>query len=302
MKLKDFAEVAGFQIIENKYIKDSNNFKITLVERQQGYVNIILALVCTSAPVSKEQLNSLKEAVGSKKIGYLDYKLKNVLAFNLDNLFGKVKNEKVANAIDLLDKWTELMPSLGILPQTKCIYCGLDKEDEEVVYTNYNGFYLPQHLSCREQAKQKVKEMIEEDNKNLTNLPISILLSTIGSFLAALLINLVSMFLLDGTVYALMYIIIPFAAYFGYKLGKSPKSKVMLYTVIGTSYVGTFIVDLCFYALMASAENMSFGQFLTQYQSDILQSTFVSFAFLAIGIILAWKAINKTTDQQERKF
>lgn len=128
MRISDFSVKAGFELKDGNLIKESNGYKLMLTEFQQGYVRIMGMLVCLESSVSKEQLNEIKEKVGTKKIRFLDPKKQSILLYSLDELYGIVKEEKVNNVIEKIDLFTKVMSEMGILSQSKCIFCGLEKE------------------------------------------------------------------------------------------------------------------------------------------------------------------------------
>lgn len=143
---------------------------------------------------------------------------------------------------------------------------------------------------------------INKDNANTQMYPLSIFLGAIGAILAALLINILVYFVFNGTVYAIMYAAVSIASYFGYKLGKAPRNKKMIATIIITSVLATLLMDFSFYGLMAASLEQSLSQFLSENMSGILGNEGISLLFLAIGIYVAWNVISKTSDKEADKF
>ncbi len=302
MKLVDFAVKAQFELKQGCYIKTTNEYNLMLIEMQQGYVRVLGVLVCLQKEVTKEELKEIQTKVGTKKIRFADNNSKSILLYCLDDLYGPVKEEKVQKTIDNLYTLTTVLSEINIFPQSKCIFCGLEKEDEDVVYDLYNGLYLPQHLSCRETAKNVAINKMHQDNSKTQLYPLSIILAFLGGLLAALIINLLVYFVFDGTVYAIMYALVPIAAFFAYKLGQAPRNKKMVLFIILASFISTLIIDFSFYSLMAAGLNLSFGQFLTEYSGDIIKQEAISMLFLGVGVWVSWSIITKTNDRELKKF
>lgn len=302
MKLEEFALKAQYELKQGSYIKNSNDYNLMLYEIQQGYVRILTTIVCLSREVTKEELKEIQNRVGTKKIRYGVDGNKSVLLYLLDDLYGPVKEEKVNKVIENIYMFTSALRDLGITPQSKCIFCGLDKEDEEVVYENYNGLYLPQHLSCREKAKNIAVSKMNKDNANTKMYPLSIALASLGALLAALIINLLVIFVFDGTMYAIMYALVPIAAFFAYKLGKAPRNKKMVLYIILASIIGTLIIDFAFYSLAAAGLNISFSEFISANSGAILKQEATTILFLGIGVWISWGIITKTNDRDLKKF
>lgn len=301
MKLMDFANRAQFEERQGFLIKESNGYNLILRELQMGYVSYIVVLVCLDKTVTKEELKEINQKVGTKRISFAD-KTNSVLMFQFDDLFGIVKEEKINKAINSLFTFTSTLLEMNFNNQSKCIFCGQDKEDEEVVFGNYNGLYLPQHLSCRQNAKNKAVSQMNKENANTQMYPISILLGFVGALLASLLINILVYFVFDGTMYSLMYAAVPLASFFAYKLGKAPKNKKMVLSVVITSVVATLLVDFIFYGLMAVGLDMTFGAFISEFATDILYTEFMTLLFLALGTWVSWNIISKTNDKDVNKF
>lgn len=302
MKCVDFANRAGFVVKDGFYIKESNGFNLMLMEIQQGYVKPMIVLVCLDREISKDELKLIQDNVGYKKIRFADNKSRSILLFSLDELYGPVKDEKIERMINYLSSFTYSLNELNIKNQYKCIFCGLEKEDEEVVYGNYNGLYLPQHLSCRENAKNRAFQKMNQENANTQLYPVSILLGLVGAVLAALLINILVYMVLDGTVYSLMYAAVPLASFYAYKLGKAPRNKNMIISVVITSVIATLFIDFVFYGLMAVGNNVSFAQFFNEFKGAILGQEAMTLLFLGLGTWVSWNIISKTNDSDVKKF
>ncbi len=301
MKLIDFAKRAQFEEKQGFLIKESNGYNLLLNELQVGYVSYIVVLVCLDKAITKEQVKEINQKVGTKRISFSG-KSNSVLMFQFDDLFGPVKEEKVNKAIDNLSTFTQVLAAMNLNNQSKCIFCGQDKEDEDVIFGNYNGLYLPQHESCRQQAKTKAVAKMNQENSNTKMYPISILLAFGGAFIAALIINILTYFVFDGTMYAIAYALVPIAAFFAYKLGKAPRNKKMIVSIIAASAVATLLIDIIFLYIVSLGYNMSFIDFLIENKTAVLGNEGMTLLFLAIGVWISWNIITKTNDSDVRKF
>ena len=302
MKYLDFVNKAGFVLKSGFYIKESNNYNLMLMEFQQGYVRVMGVIVCLEREVTKDEIKMLQKNADSKKIRYADNKSKSILMYSLDDLYGPTKEEKVEKAINNLFLFTNELMNMNIKNQSKCIFCGNDKEDEELIFDNYNGLYLPQHDSCRQQAKCQAVSKMNNENANTQMYPISILLAFGGAFLAALVINLLTSFVFNGTMYAITYALVPITAFFAYKLGKAPRNKNMIISVIVASVVATLLIDMIFLYHVALGYNMRFIDFLNENKTAVLGNEGMTLLFLAIGVWISWNIITKTNDSDVKKF
>lgn len=303
MKFLDFAQKGGFNNLDGIFVKESNGFHIMLKEFPQGYIKVLGAVVFLKNNVTKEQLKQLREKVGTRKINYAYPKTSNVLVYLLDDLYGIVKEEKLQKVLNNLSLFTNALNEFGFSELDKCIFCESEKEEEQLSFGSYNGFYVPMHHSCKEEAKNKVQEAIKKDYAlNKDKYPISFLLACVAGFITVILINVISMLLLNGTVYAMSYALIPIASYFAYRLGKAPRDKKMVILIIIASVLSTLIVDCVFYVLDAIAQDLTLGQYIKDYFGDLSKNTFFSLLFIAIGIWISWGLINKTSDKDLKKF
>lgn len=195
---------------------------------------------------------------------------------------------------NLVDKITMTLQNANIQNTHICSFCKVEDE-VEAKWVVYRGLYLPAHAACLENQYQLQQALIDEENKNIKKLPMSIILSLLGAIIGILPAYII-MFATDYLV-ALIFALSPVCAFFGYKLGKAPlRWYATVIVVIECILVGALSV-LAYYALLLAAVGLPFTA-IQELGSDVLLSMVQVVIFVLLGIAVAWGYIRKTNQSK----
>lgn len=243
--------------------------------------------------LDKADLSILKQAL--KKVGFVSCD-KNVLRVKAKGKpFGGMKA-----MVACMDQITEILmvqlPELRIRPYDHCILCGADHND--VMVRESDSVCFPVHTTCKEQKAQQILNEVainqEEGNYGLAILGALVggVVGSIPSFFAAYMMQIVSGWL---------FMLIPLAAYFGYKKAKGILNKAVPFLIAGISFVCTAVLMLVLeYAWIVEEFGMvPMGDYLElifhpQVFPLVLQDAFMPFLFCIIGVAFSWRSINRT--------
>lgn len=198
--------------------------------------------------------------------------------------------EKCENA---LNTFVAYLKSIDLQTSNKCVICGEEAEND-----SFSNLYVPVHQECINSLKKEAEENIAEENKNLVNLPKSIILAFIGAFVGAIptFISIMGF----NYMIALLYALIPLASFFGYKLGKAPKRWYATLIVIVLSVGVAVGFDVYLYSIFASFNNMTLLDFIRENPSNFFADIFQSIIFIALGVWISWKYISNTVDNTKK--
>ncbi|MDR0890312.1 MAG: hypothetical protein LBM28_06690 [Oscillospiraceae bacterium] len=181
-----------------------------------------------------------------------------------------------------------------IEPPKNCPVCkqaGCDSAAE------INGKYVPVHRACVRIHAEKGKS--EANNNEVSG---SYLFGILGAFLGVL-VGCVPVFLLGILAkieVGFLFILIPFASYYGYKFFKGRLGNVARISVILCSLLGFVELQLLlnYYFLRAEGYMVSFALATKSYFANdfaaLLDSTWFGLVFLAIGILYSFKMLGTT--------
>jgi hypothetical protein len=253
-----------------------------------GYTAFYVLSMVVTKPLSKANQTTFNQetkcalqmnAYGQNTI------LQTMLALPLGAEKQKEMFHKVLNSLTLCLK------SEQIEEPTTCILCSVAKEDEEVEWMPYGGVYAPIHKGCIEAQAIQEKQIIEAENKNTKYLPLSIILSLVGAIVGMIVPLLVQIF--ASYFIGILYALIPFCAFFGYKLGKAPRRVYTTIIVIVESLLVSVGSIVLIYAVLAGMGNVSFVELIKDPDAGFAGEIAYSLLFTIIGIAVTWGYITK---------
>lgn len=198
--------------------------------------------------------------------------------------------EKCENALNI---FVTYLKSIDLQTSNKCVICGEEAENDA-----FSNLYVPVHQECIDTLKKEADENISNENKNLVNLPKSIILAFIGALVGAIptFISIVGF----NYMLSLLYALIPLCSFFGYKLGKAPKRRYATTIVIVLSVVVACGIDVFLYNIFALSYNVPLLDFIIANSSSFIADVLQSILFIALGVWISWKYISNTADNTKK--
>lgn len=194
-----------------------------------------------------------------------------------------------------LSEFVHYLSERFVKQEQRCVICRLEIK-EEVVGKLWGNTYVHVHPSCAKTHMYEAQKEMEKENKKIFRLPFSIVLSFIGAVIGTA--PIIILLLTTNKYISVLYSIVPFCAYIGFKLGKAPRKKYMLWVVIAMSLSVVSMMVLYRWHI----ESISVGTTLATLLSYgagiglVLSDLVVSFLFTGIGFFLFWKILLKATD------
>lgn len=248
----------------------------------------------------KELLNSLTAAMKSRTgkrvaVSNAQGQERNIAFSFVLKLKGKTPYSEQFTAF--ADACADSLRACGLPPAGTCAVCG-GGTPESLCFI---GSYQPVHSACMRSTLEKTREKAEENQTNG-----SYLTGFVGALLGMLLglIPNILIAVLNDTIYALLFALVPLAAMWCYRKFNGKMNKASIVIIIVVSLLGVFVmqyVSLAIYlmqeygaalgeALAFTAELFADGESL----GAILSDSVMHFVFMALGILFAWRYLNQT--------
>ncbi|MDR1736417.1 MAG: hypothetical protein LBR85_06080 [Oscillospiraceae bacterium] len=271
------------------YCPDSNNICVAAAVKQDTW--------------NKEVQAELKKAL--KKTGAVGCN-KGILRVAIPTFPRKAMSQKLDAATQIL---LAELPRLGVLPVDTCCYCGEGECDDR---TRNGDVYCPAHTRCKGQQSEKILAEIEHNQQHG-----SILLGVVGAILGGLvgcIPSFITAHFLD-MISGWLFLLIPVASYFGYKLFKGVMNAAVPIIISIISLLSTFVLVLSyeytavyqalseaypgFQEELAAEGDSAFGyifdlMFSEELRGDLFADMIVPFLFCVGGLIGVWGLISKT--------
>lgn len=292
MTLQDYARglgARGLLLVEDRAFGQMNGYPFYIYPNYRGSVIHSLAAVFHFS--QNVRSGYLKKVIQDASL---------TSGTNPGTLTMTVKVDKLADGENGFDpffakvgEFTNAARGLGLTPPAKCPICKRENCDSLALFPQG---YVPTHRAC---VQRDNFDQIQEaaDNREHGGPGRGILGAFLGAMLGCLLVFLIAMF--SGHIYAVLYVAIPLASYYGYKLCKGRMDKTVLISVLVFSILSLFVFE---FANFAVEWNRQIGGWLSpaelfrryfQYMSvsDMLWDMAYPALFLFFGILLDWNVI-----------
>lgn len=189
----------------------------------------------------------------------------------------------------------------NVAPVDTCPYCGAGSCN--IMALTHKG-YSYAHESCVSDAVSKELEKVEK-NEISGSYILGFIGALIGAVVGALPIMLMLYFMDD--IYSIAYILIPLAAYFGYKLFKGKATNGGVAIIILVSVIGALFTDLgtaTFILIYDYGYNFKWAMISLLDPSvlaEFIPSMLISLLFVALGIFFVWSKISVTNKSAQKE-
>lgn len=287
----EFTKALGLHPNEDILTGEHEGYRYSYSETGNGYVKMKGLLFTFPYSLNNDIRKRVQKLIGKTSVGLQKF------ALTSDSLFVmfpfrslKLRNDEAYNneCLRIRDAAVSAFRTIGLEQPKKCFLCGRT-EEEDMMLKPYKGFYVPVHQKCAEELVSYTINQLSKEKPG--NLPLSIILAIVGGFVG--LIPTIILIFAIQTIFALLYALIPLGAAFGYKLGKAPRNKAMIITIIGVSLLIVMGYDFLIWSM---ASGSTIQELLAN--SDFISEAGTSLLFLAIGIYISWKYITATSEKE----
>ena len=276
-------------------------YDLLISEFNQGYISYPMITFRFENKVNQYQFKKVKEH--TKKLGALQLDNSGYgLILVCGSLSGKVKEQKLEEVINRLDSFIDALKQNELVNLHSCVICRQQKE-EELENHIVNDRLILCHGSCFEEYKNYHLSKIRANEGNTKNYPKSIVFAALMGIVGYLPFLLILLF--SGYMVGILYMLIPIAAFWGYKKGNAPLNKKATLIIIAVSAVVMLLgvygfLNLYYetYKLLAEEAGeliVTFNEFVVQCLGDIAYCII----FGALGIFWSYRTITK--DNNEKK-
>ena len=265
-------------------------------------VDFAVRLPSKTSSAGKEIRRILKDQ-GWKKIS-LQRLTKNALVFIFN--FGKA-TDLSAYLRDALDAITAAMRQAGVAPADTCAITGAARPDS-LCLMQVEGVlsYQPVCAAAMRDKNEQTRAQTEDNQLN-GSYPLGIVGALLGMIVGV--IPNVFVIIVSGTIYSLLFALVPLAAMFGYKLFKGKMSKASVVIVILVSLLAVLLIPTLqnTYAIMKYYGETAVEAFhsavawmllpgsLADMSAELLQLLL----FMGLGIWIAWRFISGQTNSSQ---
>jgi hypothetical protein len=294
MKLELLAENLGFQQKEGAFSKQILGYKASLVMYKVpgSYVKIPMVIFVFSQTIDKEQTKKIAKASGLKGA------IKESVALQDNAILTQARFGNKEKFDAYLEKLAETFKELGLKELDYCPYCGQTETDGIRVI---KGAAVHVHDACVKDFVEKVTTHLDTVGTSKENLLKSILYAVVGGFVG--LLPSIIILALVGFYSAWLFILIPFAAFYGFKKGGAQRGSYVMVIIALISFILAPGFMVYAYAEYAAAYNYTLAEAfeIAEFRAEFLTDLAMSVLFTAIAVSVSWKTIYKQTHGQIKK-
>lgn len=278
------------------HVLNYNGYDVFVSEFQNGMIVYPIIIMRFEQKLDNNIVKEMRKS--SKKVGAITldkngYSVK-ILCTGLMGKYNEKKAEKFKESFSALIDW---LNANNITTLKSCVICR-DEKEEEIEEHIINNMPVKCHRTCFESFKDYHMNEIIKNETNVARYPLSIFLAIVGGLIGYLPFFLVMIF--TNYMVGPLFILIPLAAFYGFKLGKAPLNMKATWIIIAISAIIIVGCILGFLGLLKAAlesvgKYYTYGEVVKSCVTDIIFSV----VFGGIGIFASYKIITK--DNNENK-
>lgn len=294
MKLELLAEKLGFQQKEGTFVRTFSGYEASLVMYKVpgSYVKIPMVLFVLNKSIDKEDTKAIMKAsklrgIFKESVALKDNAILIQPRFNNNEKFDAYVNKIVSTFEDLRLKQLDYCP-----------YCGEGETDSKRIL---KGAIIHVHDRCVKDFVEKVSTHLETVGNSKENLLKSIIFALIGGFIG-LLPSIIILFA-TGFYSAWLFLLIPFAAFYGFKKGGAQRGSYVMVIIALISFIlAPGFMAFAYYS-MAIVNELTFAEALAidEFRADFVTDMIMSVVFTALAVFFSWKKIYTQTHGQIKK-
>lgn len=287
MKLNTVATKLGFERENEAYYQEKNGYRYFLVSYKMpgAFVALPMIMIVFTQSIDKETLVKIRKNSGAKAF----YQDSVVLSNNALLVVAPLKNAAKFNPF--MEKLTQTFQTVGLKSLEHCPFC---EEIEDTKPRLVKGASVHVHDAC---VKQYVDRLSHELTVNAGDGYLkSVMLAFVGGFVG--LIPSILILFAVGFYSAWLFMLIPFGAFYGYKLGNAPRTKIVLPLIafiallFGPGFMFYVYLDLAWYFEVSMALMLTDSEILAAFVSDMVASVL----FSLIAIFVSYRYIYNQTN------
>lgn len=263
------------------------------------YIHVAVRLDKATGALRKALRRATK--VPGLNIGGVERVMKNEVMFSIS--FAKA-DDLLARFAERMDAYTAALRENGIMPADTCAVSGrAHPESLCLVAANNSVSYQPVCAAVVKDQNYQAQERVEA-NENSGNYVTGFIGALLG-MIVGLIPNLLTIIYMEH-IYSLLFMLVPLAAMFGYKLFRGKMNTVSIVIVILLSLVGVVLIpylEIVFYlvrdysvpfgdALKLTAEAFTDAETLSDLSGEFLQLLL----FMGLGIFASWRIMQSKTN------
>ena len=294
MKLEQMAGNLNFQQKDGIFTRTFSGYEATFVVYKVpgSYVKIPMVMFVLNKSIDKEDTKMIIKKAKLRSF------IKESVALK-DNAILIIPRFKNIEKFDsYMNQLVTILQDLRYKQLDYCPYCGEAETDSVRII---KGATVHVHDKCVKDFVEKVTTHLETVGSSKKNLLKSIIFAIIGGFVG-LLPSIIILFAV-GFYSAWLFLIIPFAAFYGFKKGGAQRGSyvMVIIAVISLIYAPGFMFyayyDLAFINELTFSEALAIDDFRIGFIKDML----VTCLFTALAISFSWKTIFKQTHGQIKR-
>jgi hypothetical protein len=306
---EQFAQERGLDVINDVAVFTSDHgyiFTFGAVESQK--VKWGVSVPVSPESYTKENHKKISEALKPYKMKLNSFNTTGLIQITVDGLHKKGIGEKTDRITTIL---LDELPKLGITPSLNCILCGQpgcsDKHMDGIIF-------YPAHKKCKEEKARAMLAEIEENQAN-GNVALGLVGALIGG-LVGCIPSFVTAHFFDS-IWAVLFMLIPAAAYGGYKLFKGLMNRAVPFVIAIISLASTIVLVLSYnYTYVISEIGQEYlayygkpysityflNDILVEWElSELLETFGMPLLFCCLGIFWMWSVISKGNKSKQKE-
>ena len=292
-EISSFAAAWGFRMVGDKMVGVFQGYPFSALFRSGSTSVLNASLVLAKTPKNR----SVKELKGILPKGVT------VSRFNVSTMMlacSARDGELTIKFVEGMKALTGLLREEGLLPPERCPLCNQGGCDAAALTgSGPVGSYLPVHQRCCQERSYSAVSHAEVNSLKGNYLP-GFIGAMLGGAVGAIPSILTIIFL--ETIYALLYALIPLAAYYGYKLFKGKMNLAATVAAVVSAVFQLFMVEwtVFWYALHVEYDIWPnpFQTVMLYYQvakvSDMVADMAMPALFTILGLWIVFSQITRT--------
>ena len=290
MKIEKFANALKFDFLKTVFYKQKGGYILSLSSdaNEMFYLTVV-----SNRVITKEDLKVVKGSYKKVRLTSTNIPNDTIIAIMPYSVF--YSDKYINKCDDEINNFINGLKEANISQFNKCAVC---KEDcEELGMLRGKVVYL--HEECGAKLKETLLENVNAELQNNVPRGKSIILSLILAFVGII----PSVIILFGFSYmfALLFALPAFLAFWGYKKGGAKVDGVATGCAIGFSFLSVvFYICLYLVALMGAYE-CSLGELVTASKGLIISDVVKMLLFYGIGVAITFKYITNTSSKRKKE-